>query len=117
MERGTDALLRQVASIGPHTRQWAEATTQARGVEAVRVLVGLKYLAGKHQSADLEEACRVALTHGAYRLRTIRQLLQRHGEEQRQFGFLEEHPIIRPLSDYSLTSLLQFRKERHRDEC
>ncbi len=117
VERGTDALLRQVASIGPHTRQWAEATTQARGVEAVRVLVGLKYLAGKHQSADLEEACRVALTHGAYRLRTVRQLLQRRGEEQRQFGFLEEHPIIRPLSDYSLTSLLQFRKERHRDEC
>ena len=61
VERGTDALLRQVAAIGPHTRQWAEATTQARGVEAVRVLVGLKYLAGKHASADLEEACRVAL--------------------------------------------------------
>ena len=50
VERGTDALLRQVASIGPHTRQWAEATTQARGVEAVRVLVGLKHLAGKHDS-------------------------------------------------------------------
>jgi hypothetical protein len=46
VERGTDALLRQVATIGPHTRQWAEATTQARGVEAVRVLVGLKHLAG-----------------------------------------------------------------------
>ena len=116
VERGTDALLRQVASIGPHTRQWAEATTQVRGVEAVRVLVGLKYLAGKHPSADLEEACRVALTYGAHRLRTIRQLLRRRGQEQRQFGFLAEHPIIRPLSDYSLESLLQFRRERHHDE-
>ena len=48
VERGTDAMLRQIAAIGPHTRQWAEATTQARGVEAVRVLVGLKNLAGKH---------------------------------------------------------------------
>ena len=28
VERGTDALLRQIAAIGPHTRQWAEATTQ-----------------------------------------------------------------------------------------
>ena len=116
VERGTDALLRQVASIGPQTRQWAEATTQARGVEAVRVLVGLKALAGKHQSQALEEACRVALTHGAYRLRTIRHLLSRQGQEQRQFEFLQEHPIIRPLSDYSLDSLLQFRRERHRDE-
>jgi len=116
VERGTDALLRQVAAVGPNTRQWAEATTQARGVEAVRVLVGLKHLAGKHSSDDLEEACRVALTHGAYRLRTIRQLLKRQGPEQRQFEFLQSHPIIRPLSDYSLASLLQFRRERKRDE-
>ena len=116
VERGTDALLRQVATVGPNTRQWAEATTQARGVEAVRVLVGLKHLAGKHLSDELEEACRVALTHGAYRLRVIRQLLARHGQEQRQFEFLQSHPIIRPLSDYSLASLLQFRRERKRDE-
>src|SRR5208283_3301419 len=97
VERGTDALLRQVAAIGPHSRQWAEATTQARGVEAVRVLVGLKNLAGKHQTEALEEACRVALSHGAYRLRTIRQLLKRQGQPQQQFEFLAEHPIIRPL--------------------
>lgn len=117
VERGTDALLRQIALIGPHTRQWAEATTQARGVESVRVLVGLKHLAGKHDSQALEEACRVALSHGAYRLRTIRRLLQRQGQEQRQFEFLQEHPVIRPLSDYSLASLLQFRKDRASYEC
>ena len=92
------------------------SNTQARGVEAVRVLVGLKALAGKHDSQALEEACRVALTYGAYRLRTIRQLLKRQGAEQQQFDFLEEHPIIRPLSDYSLASLRQFRRERNHDE-
>lgn len=117
VERGTDAMLRQIAAIGPHTRQWAEATTQARGVEAVRVLVGLKRLAGQHASEALEEACRVALSYGAYRLRTVGKLLERKGREQQQFEFLEEHPIIRPLSDYSLDSLLQFRKDRQRDEC
>ncbi len=116
VERGTDALLRQVAAIGPHTRQWAEATTQARGVEAVRVLVGLKHLAGKHDSAALEEACRVALSHGAYRLRAVRQLLKHRGQGQPSFEFLEAHPIIRPLSDYALDSLLQFRRERKCDE-
>jgi transposase len=116
VERGTDALLRRIARIGPHTRQWAEAATQARGVEAVRALVGLKHLAGKHESEALEEACRVALTHGAYHLRAVRQLIKRQAAEQRQFDFLAVHPIIRPLSDYSLDCLLQFRKERHR-EC
>jgi hypothetical protein len=116
VERGTDAMLRQIATIGPQTQQWAEATTQARGVEAVRVLVGLKALAGKHSIAALEQACQTALTYGAYRLRTIRQLLKRQADPQEQFGFIEEHPIIRPLSDYSLASLHQFRKERNHDE-
>lgn len=114
VERGTDALLRQVATIGPHCRQWADATTQARGVEAVRVLVGLKDLSGKYAVDELEEACKIALEHGAYRLRAIRQLLQqRPACRQQQFAFLEHHPIIRPLSDYSLSSLHAFRKERH----
>lgn len=116
VERGTDALLRQIALVGPYTRQWAEAMTQARGVEGVRVLVGLKDLAGKHRCEALEEACRIALSHGAYRLRTVRQLLKRGGQAQKQFEFLEHHPIIRPLSDYSLESLLQFRRERKPDE-
>jgi hypothetical protein len=112
VERGTDALLRQVAAIGPQTRQWSEAMTQARGVQGVRVLAGLKALAAKHDSAALEDACEKALAHGAYRLRTIRELLKRQTPRQQQFEFLEEHPVIRPLSDYSLASLLQFRKER-----
>jgi len=113
VERGTDALLRQIAAIGPYTRQWSEATVQVRGVEAVRVLMGLKALAGKHETQALEDACQAALAHGAHRLRTIRQLLKRGvAAQQQQFDFLEEHPIIRPLSDYSLASLTSFRKER-----
>jgi hypothetical protein len=117
VERGTDALLRQISRIGPNTRQWAEAMLQARGIEGVRVLVGLKALAGKHDTEALERACQTALSHGAYRLRVIRQLLTRQSPPQGQFEFLAEHPIIRPLSDYSLASLHQFRKERSPHEC
>jgi transposase len=112
VERGTDALLRNVETIGPHSRDWARAVVQARGVEAVRVLVGLKSLAGKHKVESLERACQTALTYSAYRLRTIRQLLKRQATPQTEFDFMEEHPVIRPLRDYSLDSLLQFRKER-----
>lgn len=116
IERGTDAMLRQVSAIGPHTRQWAEAMTAARGVEAVRVLLGLRSLAGKHSTEDLERACQTALAHGAYRLAVIRKLLARAStDQQQQFEFLEQHPIIRPLSDYSLTSLTEFRKERNHE--
>lgn len=114
VERGTDALLRQTASIGPHTKAWSEAMVSARGVEGVRVLVGLKAIAGKHASEKIEEACRVALLHGAYRLRTIRTLIKKRADaEQFSMDFIEEHPIIRPLSDYSVSSLVAFRKARH----
>jgi hypothetical protein len=112
VERGTDALLRQVAAIGPHARQWAEAMVQARGVEGVRVLVGLKALAARHETRALDRACEIALGYGAYRLATIRRLLDRDAPRQSQFEFLDEHPVIRPLSDYSLDSLHQFRKDR-----
>ena len=113
VERGADYLLRSVSRIGPHTRQWSEALVQARGVEAVRVLSGLKSLAGKHESARLDKACEVALSHGAYRLRTIRELIKRDKTDyQEQFEFIEEHPIIRPLSDYSLESVQEFRRNQ-----
>lgn len=111
VERGADVLLRQVATIGTHSRDWSRAMVQARGVEGVRVLVGLKSLAGKHSTEEIERACQTALTYRAFRLRTIRQLLVRQAPPQTQFDFLDEHPVIRPLSDYSLDSLLQFRKE------
>ena len=116
VERGADALLSQVSAIGPHTRDWAAAMTQARGIAAVRVLVGLKQLAADHDSKALEKACSIASSHGSYRLRSVRQLLKREADCQQQFDFIEHHPIIRPLSDYSLESLAQFRKERSH-EC
>lgn len=113
VERGTDALLRQIATVGPHTKGWSEAMLNTRGVEGVRVLAGLKALAGKHSCDVLERACKVALAHGAYRLRSIRKLITRQShDEQQQFEFLEEHPIIRPLSDYSIDSLQAFRSPR-----
>jgi len=63
VERGTDALLRQTASIGPHTKAWSEAMTEARGIEAVRVLVGRTSLAGKHTTEALELACQMAFAY------------------------------------------------------
>jgi len=89
-----------------------KAVVQARGIEGVRVLVGLKTLALKHETEALERACDTALTYGAYRLRTIRELLKRQAPAQKEFDFLEEHPVIRPLRDCSVNSLLEFRKER-----
>jgi len=102
VERGTVYLLRQAALLGPEVAGWSQAMLQARGVEGVRVLVGLLALARRHPGLDLNPACQIALSHQAYRLRAIRELLQEPdaGGEQTSFEFLESHPIIRELHEY-----------------
>jgi transposase len=100
IERGATWLLDKASLIGPQAGRWAEQMVQHRGIEGVRVLMGLLSLAKRHRSEQIEQACEIALTHGAYRLRTIRELVKRQGQRQEQFEFIEEHPIIRSLSDY-----------------
>lgn len=101
IERGTTWLLSKASRVGPHTAAWAAALLQARGIEGVRVLMGLISLAGRHPAVALEEACALAHVHGAYRLRTLRQLLLRQVPRQRQLPFLEAHPLIRRLDEYA----------------
>jgi len=100
LERGASYLLGKVSLIGRETQQWAEAMVTARGIEGTRVLQGLLALTKKHTSETLEKACNIALSHGCFRLRTIRQLLQRETAKQEPLPFLDEHPLIRPLDDY-----------------
>ena len=96
VERGAAWLLAKVRLLGPHCTRWAEAMLQERGIEGVRVLQGLLSLAGRHAIGDLERACDIALSHGAYQLRTIRLLLTRtDAARQELLPFVEEHPLIR----------------------
>jgi hypothetical protein len=100
LERGAMYLLSRISVVGPFTRQWSEAVVNARGIEGTRVLQGLLSLTKKHPCEVLEKACEIALSHGCYRLRTVRQLLSRKAAKQEPLPFLQEHPIIRPLADY-----------------
>ena len=101
LERGAAYLLSKVEGIGPQSHAWAQAMLHARGIEGTRVLQGLLSLAKKHPGESLERVCQTALSHGAFRLRTLRQLLKRSEPNQTPLSFLEEHPIIRPLDDYA----------------
>jgi transposase len=102
IEKGADWLLGQVDRIGPTSRAWAEAVLKCRGIEGVRVLMGLISL-GKQQSRPaLERACEIALNHGSHHLRSLRQLIKQQNfvPLQQTFDFASEHPIIRPVADY-----------------
>jgi transposase len=100
LERGTVWWLRKARSIGTDTGQWAAAMLEQRGIPGLRVLMGLVSLTNRHTDVAIDQACRVAQSHGAYRLRVIRELLKRQAAPQEQFEFIQEHPLIRSLADY-----------------
>jgi transposase len=112
VERGAGWLLSRVRLIGPQSVCWAEATISARGVEGVRVIQGLLSLTRRHGAAAIERACETAHGYGAFHLRTIRALIDRQAANQEQFTFVENHPIIRQLSDYQQFVHDAFQKER-----
>jgi transposase len=100
IERGTAWWLRKAHTIGGEAGHWAETVLHQRGVHAVRVIMGLVSLTHRHRDTEIEQACRVARSHAAYRLRDVRNLLKRQAPPQEQFEFTAEHPLIRSLSDY-----------------
>ena len=100
VEKGAVWLLGKASLIGPNTDRWARAMLKARGIQGVRVLVGLLSLTHHYDSDHIDQACEIALTHDAFRLRTIRQLIKRGGPKQAEWEFIDEHPIIRSMSDY-----------------
>jgi hypothetical protein len=83
----------------------------ARGIEGVRVLQGLLSLAKRHEVDAIERACGVALSYGSHRLRTVRTLIQRHESRQEPLAFMDEHPLIRSLTEYTQFVHTAFQKE------
>jgi transposase len=107
IEKGTSWLLRRIEYIGLHASQWAQTMLQNRGIEGVRVLMGLLSLTSKHSRVSIEQACRIAHSHGAYHLRSVRQLIDHQSAiapatqpTQQSFEFISKHAIIRDLGDY-----------------
>ena len=114
VERGAEWMLQKVAFVGPNTEKWSLGLIASRGVQGVRVLHGLLNLSHKHPSRVIEKACETALSYQAFRLGTLKKLIKHNGPKQEEFEFLEEHPIIRNLSDYAGAVRVDFRTEAFR---
>jgi len=103
VERGATWLLQRTGLIGPQAERWGKAVLENRGIAGLRVLVGLQSLAGSYANRQIDRACEVALSHGVYRLRPIRNLLKHNagdGAKQEQFEFMAAHEIIRDMDSY-----------------
>jgi hypothetical protein len=100
VERGAAWLLAKVRRIGRHSAAWAEGVIASRGIEGVRGLQGLLSLVQRYPSERSERACEIAHSYRSYRLRTVRALLERSAPKQGEFAFMDQHELIRPLSEY-----------------
>lgn len=99
IERGADWLLDRCRLLGRSAGTWAEQLYQNRGPQSLRVLQGLLALAEKHSSAQLNQACELALTHGSWHLSELKALLARPSAQE-QLSFIQTHPLIRDLHTY-----------------
>jgi len=102
LERGEGYLFEKAARIGPSAKEWARRILKERNVAGMRVVQGLISLTGSHKAADIDKACADALRFDAFRLHQIKSLLQRAGTvAQPTLAFVQEHKLIRPLSEYA----------------
>jgi transposase len=109
VERGATWLLQKIRRIGLQSAAWAETMLEARGIPGVRVLAGLLSLSKRYSADQINHACGIALTHGAFKLRVIREILKRKIPPQAEFDFMERHPIIREMADYGNFVEVQFK--------
>jgi len=98
--RTADYWCLRAAQLGPHCGEWAQQVRLERGVEAIRVLLGLQQLARKAGHRVTDAACAQALHHHQWRLRDLRQWVAGPPPAE-QLEFLERHPLIRDLGEYA----------------
>jgi hypothetical protein len=110
VEKGADYLVGRAARIGEKTGLWARAVIEERGIQGIRVINGLLSLTSRHSAAQLETACGLALSHGQYRLKALRELLAQP-TRQENFDFMEIHPLIRDMNEYGNLIKVNFKKE------
>ncbi len=101
VELGADRMLMRIGWLGKHAGRWAKALMEHRGIEGIRVLVGLESLAKNYSDKQIDRACELALSHEVFRLKPIRELLKREkGKKQESFEFMKQHEIIRDMQTY-----------------
>lgn len=93
--------IERVGMLGQSCQDWAQASVDRRGPEALRSIMGLWNLRKDRAPGAVNQACQRALASGLRRLKDIKRLMDTPGELQEELGFQESHPLIRDLTIYS----------------
>jgi transposase len=100
MEQDTAWWIRKSSRMGNNCGLWAIEVMADKGPSGIRVLQGLASLRRKHTGSDIDKACELALGQSAFRLKDIKRLMARP-QKQEAFKFMEKHPLIRDMGEYT----------------
>jgi len=75
----------------------------------MRTVQGLLALARRLTCEKVDRACKTALGFDAYRLKHVKALVNTK-QEQAEFKFMSEHPVIRNMNEYGRVVRVEFRK-------
>ena len=99
-------LKRRCSDMGPELRRWAEAAHEVRGIRSFKLLQGVLRLAHTHSRAQMLRAAKHALEQRQFRYRTFKQLAARPVPPAPRRVLTTEHPVIRPIEQYTLAGFL-----------
>ena len=100
-----ERLLGRCGQIGAELRGWAEQAHAERGVRAIRLIQGALVLTRTHPKERVLRAARLAAEHRLFRLNPLRRLAEQGVEVGAERRLIQEHPAIRPMTQYSLKEL------------
>jgi len=94
--------IRKVSRFGAQCGLLAIEVVAQRGAPGIRVLQGLNALGRKYTNRAIDQACEQAIGMSAFHLKEIKGLLARTDHHnQENFEFMDKHPLIREMSEYT----------------
>jgi len=100
IEQGAKYLLGKVRLIGPQAMRWSEAVLSEHGIQGMRIIQGLLSLTRTYECSEIERACETAWRNSCFRYRALKRLMKEQQASQQTMEFMDEHPAIRPMSEY-----------------
>ncbi len=95
-------LLAKARYIGQDALGWAQEAVEEKGPLAYRLIQGMLQLTRNYPKEQVNGVCRTTHEKGVFKLRILKRLLQNQGPiETTAPQLMQNHELIRPLSDYA----------------
>lgn len=111
-----DWLKRRCSDVGPELRCWADAAYDVRGIRTFKLLQGILGLGKTHTRAQMLRAASTALKQRSFRYDAFKRLVNAPLPPPTARLLVTDHPMIRPMSQYTLALTASALPDSYRGE-